>query len=185
MVSAEAHDQYLTAVARTQATHSNPDVRHRVEHVIQLRDDQLAMLGELGMIASIQPGIPGDLAAEPGFPILVARGQTRWIAAGGTLWTVVFAPSAAPTCRGWCSGWVTGPPSCPTITPRCGPPGGDPEELPRPSCEDWQLTQRLMVDLVILSDDPTAIAADSLLDIQVLATMVGEQVQHCADTTLC
>lgn len=53
-ISAEAHDQYLTAVARAQAIHPNPDARHRVEHVIQLRDDQLTMIGELGMIASIQ-----------------------------------------------------------------------------------------------------------------------------------
>jgi len=36
-ISAEAHDQYLTAVARAQAAHPNPDARHRVEHVIQLR----------------------------------------------------------------------------------------------------------------------------------------------------
>ena len=79
-VSAEAHDQYLTAVARAQAAHPNPDARHRAEHVIQLRDDQLTRMGELGMIASIQPGMPGDLAAEAGFPELVARGQTRWIA---------------------------------------------------------------------------------------------------------
>lgn len=38
-ISAEAVDQYLTAVARAQATQPNPDPRHRVEHVIQLRDD--------------------------------------------------------------------------------------------------------------------------------------------------
>lgn len=111
-VSAQAHDQYLTAVARAQAAHPNPDARHRVEHVIQLREDQLAMMGELGMIASIQPGIPGDLAEEAGFPELVARGQTRGSPAGKTWWKAVFALSAAATCRGWCSGWVTAPPSC-------------------------------------------------------------------------
>lgn len=40
-------------------------------------------------------------------------------------------------------------------------------------------------DLVVLSDDPTTVAVDSLLDIQVLATVVGGQVEHCADATLC
>jgi hypothetical protein len=46
----------------------------------QLRDDQLTRMGGLKMIASIQPGIPGDLADEAGFPELVARGQPQWIA---------------------------------------------------------------------------------------------------------
>jgi predicted amidohydrolase YtcJ len=81
--------------------------------------------------------------------------------------------------------------------------------------EQWQLTQRLTVDqalrlftvdaaygtfeedvkgslaggkyadLVILSADPTTVAVDSLLDIQVLATMVGGRVEYCIDTALC
>jgi hypothetical protein len=40
-------------------------------------------------------------------------------------------------------------------------------------------------DLVILSDDPTTVAVGSLLDIQVVATMVGGRVEHCIDTALC
>ena len=79
-VSAEAHDQILTAVARAQAEYAEPDARHRVEHVIQLRDDQLTRMRELGVITSIEPGVPGDLAEEAGFPELVARGKTGWIA---------------------------------------------------------------------------------------------------------
>jgi len=81
--------------------------------------------------------------------------------------------------------------------------------------EGWQLSQRLTVDqalrlftidaaygtfeedvkgslargkyadLVILSDDPATVAVNSLLDIKVLATMVGGRVEHCADTALC
>jgi predicted amidohydrolase YtcJ len=113
-ISVEAHDQYLTAVGRAQGAHPNLDARHRVEHVIQLRDDQLTRMGELRMVASIQPGIPGDLAAE-------ADSRNWWLAArpvgspaGEIWWKAMFAPSAVPTCRGWCLQWAT---SCRTDHP--------------------------------------------------------------------
>jgi predicted amidohydrolase YtcJ len=215
-VSAQAHDQYLTAVARAQATYPNPDARHRVEHVIQLRDDQLAKIGELGMIASIQPGIPGDLAAEAGFPELVARGQTRWIARWRDL-----VESGVRTIGSTDMPWlVLGLGGRATELPHGSPLEAVYQAVTRQSYlgrppEDWQLAQRLTVDqalrlftidaaygtfeeevkgslardkyadLVILSDDPTTVTVDSLLDIQVLATMVGGHVEHCADTRLC
>lgn len=212
-ISAEAHDQYLMAVARAQAAHPNPDARHRVEHVIQLRDDQLTRMGSLGMIASIQPGIPGDLATEAGFPELVARGQTRWIARWRDL-----VESEVRTIGSTDTPWLV-------LAVGNQLPHGSPLEaihqamtrqsyLGRPP-EDWQLAQRLTVDqalrlftidaaygtfeenvkgslargkyadIVILSADPTTVAVDSLPNIQVLATIVGGQAEHCADAALC
>jgi predicted amidohydrolase YtcJ len=215
-VSAQAHDQYLTAVARAQARHPDPDARHRVEHVIQLRDDQLTMIGELGMIASIQPGIPGDLAAEAGFPELVARGQTGWIARWRDL-----VESGVRTIGSTDMPWLAlGLGGRATELPHGSPLEAVYQAVTRQSYlgrhpEDWQLAQRLTVDqalrlftinaaygtfeeevkgslargkyadLVILSDDPTTVTAGSLLGIQVLATVVGGQVEHCTDTTLC
>jgi predicted amidohydrolase YtcJ len=200
-VSADALDQYLTAVARAKAALPNPDARHRVEHAIQVRDDQLTRMGELGMIASIQPGIPGDLVAEAGFPALVARGQPRWMAR----WRD-FVDSGVRTIGGTDMPW---------LVLRLGDRAADlPHGSPLEAVHQ-AVTQRLTVDqalrmftvdaaygtfeenvkgtlapgkyadLVILSDIPTTIAADSLPDIQVLATIVEGQAEHCADTTLC
>ena len=47
------------------------------------------------------------------------------------------------------------------------------------------LTPGKYADLVILSDDPTAVPVESLLDIQVVGTMVDGQVEYCSDPTRC
>ncbi|MFI7065828.1 amidohydrolase [Kribbella sp. NPDC050124] len=212
-ISAQALDQYLTAVTRAQAAYPRSDARHRAEHVIQLRDDQLVRMGELGMIASIQPGIPGDLAAEAGFPELVARGRTSWIArwrdlvdsnvrtigSTDTPWLVLAVGNQMP--HGSALEAIH------QAMTRQSPQGRRPE--------DWQLTQRLTVDqairlftidaafgtfeenvkgslapgkyadIVFLSDSPLTAPVDSLLDIKVLATLVGGRAEYCADATLC
>ena len=168
------------------------------------------------MIASIQPGIPGDLAAETGFPELVARGETRWIARWRDL-----VDSGVRTIGSTDFPWlVLGLVGRPTEPPHASPLEAVHQAMTRQSYvgrtpEDWQLAQRLTVDqalrlftvdaaygtfeenvkgtlapgtyadLVILSDDPTSVPVDSLLDIQVLSTVVGGRVEHCADPTLC
>lgn len=215
-VSAQANDQILTSVARAQAASPNPDARHRVEHVIQLRDDQLIRMRDLGMIASIQPGIPGDLADETGFPELVARGETGWIARWRDL-VDSGVRTIGSTDMPYLVLELVGRPT--------QPPHGSPLEVVHQAVtrqsyssralEDWQLAQTLTIDqalrlltvdaaygtfeesvkgslvvgkvadLVILSADPTSLPVDSLLDIQVLATMVGGRVEFCSDRPRC
>ncbi|WP_436496768.1 amidohydrolase [Actinokineospora sp. HUAS TT18] len=146
-VSAEAHDQYLTAVASALSAHPNPNARHRAEHVVQLRDDQLARMGSLGMIASIQPGLPGDLAAEAGFPELVARGQTGWIARWRDL-----VESDVRTIGSTDVPWLLlGVADRATQLPYGSPLEAVHQAVTRQSYlgrtpEDWQLAQRLTVD---------------------------------------
>lgn len=215
-VSAEAEDQFLTAVARAQTRYPNPDARHRVEHVIQLRDDQLTRMRELGMIASIQPGLPGDLAVEAGFPELLARGPTRWM----TRWRDLV-DSGVRTIGSSDMPWlVLGLKDHATDLPHGSPLEAIHQAMTRQSYagrppDDWQLAQRLTIDqalrlftidaaygtfeedvkgslapgkyadLTVLSDNPTTVAVDSLLNIHVLATIVGGHVEHCTDPTLC
>jgi predicted amidohydrolase YtcJ len=146
-VSAEAHDQYLTAVAQALAEHPDPDARHRVEHVIQLRDDQLARMRELGLIASIQAAIPGDSAAEAGFQALVARGETGWVARWRDL-----VEGGVPTIGSTDMPWlvlVLGDRA--TDLPHGSPLEAVHQAVTRQTYlgrtpEDWQLAQRLTVE---------------------------------------
>ena len=168
------------------------------------------------MIASIQPGIPGDLADEEGFPELVARGPTRWVARWRDL-----VDGGVRTIGSTDMPWlVMGLVGRPTEPPHGSPLEAVHQAMTRQSYsgrtpEDWQLAQTLTVDqalrlftvdaaygtfeenvkgslargkyadLVVLSDDPTTVPVDSLLDIQVLATVVGGRVEYCADPARC
>lgn len=170
----------------------------------------------VAVCACIQPGIPGDLAVEAGFPELVARGRTGWIARWRDL-----VESDVRTIGGSDMPWlVLGLGDRATELPHGSPLEAVYQAVTRQSHvgrppEDWQLAQRLTVDqalrlftidvaygifedavkgslargkvadLVILSDDPTTVTVDSLLDIQVLATVVGGRVEQCTDPTLC
>ncbi len=47
--------------------------------------------------------------------------------------------------------------------------------------EIGSLDEGKLADLIILSANPLAVPADGIPDIQVLMTMVGGEVQYCAD----
>ncbi|MFS8097247.1 amidohydrolase family protein [Lentzea alba] len=195
VVSAEAHDQYLTAITEALKAHPNPDARHRVEHVIQLRDDQLARMRELGLIASIQPGLPGESAKEAGFPALVARGEPGWIARWQDLLDEGVR-TIGSTDMPWLvlvhGGHAT---DMPHGTPleavhQAVGHGLTVEQALRMFTVDaaygtfeedvkGSLAPNKYADFVILSDDPTS--ATDLPSIETLATVVGGRSEHCAD----
>ncbi|GGU86618.1 amidohydrolase [Lentzea flava] len=146
-VSAGALDQYLTAIASALAARPDPDARWRAEHVVQVRDDQLARMRELGVIASIQPGLPGESAKEAGFSALVARGSTGWIARWRDL-----VDSGVRTIGSTDMPWlvlVLGGHA--TELPHASPLEAVHQAVTRQSYlgrapEDWQLAQRLTVE---------------------------------------
>ena len=88
-ISIEAHDMLFNAFENALGKgESGMPYRHRVEHVVQIRDDQLERMRHLGAIASVQPTGPGDWLSEEDFVNLTADDLSwlmRWrdLMAGG------------------------------------------------------------------------------------------------------
>ena len=199
-----AHDMVLAAFE--QALEGGPNqARHRIEHLAILRDDQIERMAKLGIVASFQLGWfdtgwddwGWEESWEDALGDLI-HGVGRWrdlLDAG--------VPAVGSTDCPW-----SDPPVGPAMAAvadavtRRGPQSGEPAP--------WQESQRIMVeealylltargawatfeeedkgslevgklaDLVILSEDPTAVPSKSLADVDVLATIIGGQPQYCA-----
>ncbi|MHA2142090.1 MAG: amidohydrolase [Candidatus Thorarchaeota archaeon] len=196
-----ATDIVLNALESALGGQSNQLYRHRIEHLVLLRDDQIQRLADLGIIASFQltwfnsdwkqaasyPGLQNyshfagrwrDIL-EAGIP---SMGSTDYPWLMGTERSAMYAVSSAVT--------------------RVGELGLTPT--------DWMLNQSLSIeqalrlltieaaygtfqedvkgsikvdkfaDLVILSDNPLTVPENTLADIEVLMTMVGGAVEYAA-----
>lgn len=193
-----AHDMVLDAFAAALQGAPN-EARHRMEHLTVLRDDQIARIAEMGILASFQLGWFNTLwkddweQALPGWTDRLGRWRD-------------LVDSGAPVVGSTDCPWA--PPVGPAMlavshaVTRRAKGGGKPA--------DWQLRQRLTVpealellttraawatfaeaetgmlregavaDLVILSRDPAVVPLPVIDDIGVLVTMVGGVVEHCA-----
>lgn len=178
------------------------DQRHRIEHLTVVRDDQIKLLKDLGLIASIQHSI---------FHSGATRDVIRWVGRKrvgltGRWRDFVDAkiPITSSTDRPWAIVGTSGAslPAIEQAVTRVGPGGKQPPP--------WMLTQRLTVeevlrsltidaafaqgkegtigsievgkaaDLVILSADPTRVLSDRLAEIEVIATFVDGRLEYCA-----
>jgi predicted amidohydrolase YtcJ len=196
-----ATDVVLNALESALDGQSNQQYRHRIEHLVLLRDDQIQRMADLGIIASFQlPWINSDWTQEESFPILQnysnLAGRWRDVLEAGI-------PSLGSTDFPWGLGYVR--PAMKAISiavTKVGELGLIPPE--------WMLNQTISVeqalrlltidaaygtvqedikgsvkvgklaDLVMLSDNPLTVSEDKLADIDVLMTMVGGVVEYTA-----
>ncbi|MFW9799988.1 MAG: amidohydrolase [Candidatus Thorarchaeota archaeon] len=198
-----ATDTILNSFESVLGGESNELYRHRTEHLILLRDDQIQRMSNLGIIASLQlPWFCSDWTQIEEYPILQNQshlvGRFRDILQAGIpsigssdfpSWGIVGIPVASTPIQ-----------AISMAVTRIGELGLSPT--------DWMLNQTISVeqalrlitidaaygtfqedtkgsikvgklaDLVILSDNPLTVQEDSLADIDVLLTMVGGRIEY-------
>ncbi len=205
-VSQKAHDMILNAFEYSLQLAPNDDPRFRIEHAVQVRDDQIVRMSELGALASIQLIGPADWPSEESYLSLVGETtylMTRWrdfvesdvLTLGSTDW-----PWTTP------SEFRDNPPSPITSMYQVATWDGYLNVPPDP----YQLNQTLTIeqslrlltingaygtfeedrkgsltagkwaDIVILSENPLAVPTQALTEIQVMMTMIGGELAYCA-----
>jgi predicted amidohydrolase YtcJ len=201
-VTDNATDIVLNALESALDGQSNQLYRHRIEHLVLLRDDQIQRIADLGIIASFQlTWINSDWEQAVSWPVLQnypdLAGRWRDILDAGIC-------SQGSTDFPWLLGTIerSAMYAVSSAVTRVGGMG-----LPS---TDWMLNQTISVeqalrlitidaaygtfqedvkgsikvgkfaDLVVLSDNPLTVPEDSLADIEVLMTMVGGVVEYTA-----
>ncbi|MDT4991313.1 MAG: hypothetical protein QOH97_1205 [Actinoplanes sp.] len=182
-----AIDLALDSYAQAQRRHPRPDARHRIEHFGVARADQVARAVELGVI-----GVPqGRFVHEIGDGIGTALGSHR-VGSAYRLRSLLAAGMVLPGSSD--RPVVTGAPllgihAMVNRTTASGAAFAPQESLSGRAAltaytlgsayashqEDRKgsITVGKLADLVVLSDDPTTVAAERIKDIEVLRTMIG------------
>jgi len=167
--------------------------RHRLEHGVAFRPDQVARLARMGMTVVTQPlfigdfgdpllqGFAGRAGAEDYFRMrsLLAAGiplvgsSDRPVAAGSPLRGIQEMVE-----RTTADGVVFG--ANERLTPAEALASYTAAGARAAHCEErWgTLSPRLLADLVVLSDDPTTVPVERIGSIEVLATVVGGRAAH-------
>jgi predicted amidohydrolase YtcJ len=195
-----ATDVVLNALESAFDGQTNQQYRHRIEHLVILRNDQIQRMADLGIIASLQlTWINSDWTQAVSWPVLQdyshLAGRWRDILEAGI-------PSLGSTDYPWLLGTIerSAMYAVSSAVTRVGGLGLTPTS--------WMLDQTLSVeqalrlitidaaygtfqedikgsikvgklaDLVILSDNPLTVPENTLADIEVLMTMVGGVVEY-------
>jgi len=171
--------------------------RHRIEHGVMIRPDQVRRLAELHMTVVTQPVFVDDfgdplLQLFDGGPGVEQFFRTRSLIDAGV--PVVGSSdrpvAAGPPLRGiqqmvqrrTAAGRVFGPDESLTAAEAlaCYTVGG--ARAAHTEAELGMLAGRQLADLVVLDDDPTAVPSDRIADIRVVATMIGGRPVHDPDS---
>ena len=194
-----ATDIVLNALESALDGESNELYRHRIEHLVLLRDDQIERMSDLGIIASIQfLTFTSDVVDYYQFPIyeeyshLIARWRdiveadmpsigntdcpvTMWYngsAIEAVSWSVTRIGALGLTPTDWMLNQTLTVEQALRLITIDGAYGICQEDV------IGSIKVGKLADLVILSDNPLTVPEDSLADIEVLLTMVGGRIEY-------
>jgi len=189
-----AIDVVLDAYDRALAEYPRPDPRHRIEHFAVVQPRQVARAAELGVV----PVPQGRFATELGDGMLAAVGPARgeWLyrqrsllEAGMVLPGSSDRPvvSGAPLLgiadmvnRRTASGAPFNPGEAITAHQALRAWTWGSAYASRQEHVKGSIAPGMLADLVILSEDPTAVSPDRIAGLEVLATIVGGHPRHDA-----
>jgi len=187
-----AIDVVLDAYARALAEYPRPDPRHRIEHFAVVQPRQVARAAELGVIAVPQ----GRFATELGDGMLAAVGPARhgWLYRQRSLLEagmVLPGSSDRPVVTGapllgiadmvnrrTASGAPFNPGEALTAEQALRAYTWGSAYASRQEHVKGSIAPGLLADLVVLSEDPTAVGPERIAGLTVLATIVGGQPRY-------
>jgi predicted amidohydrolase YtcJ len=191
-----AIDLALDAYARALAEYPRRDPRHRIEHFAVVQPRQVARAAALGVIAVPQ----GRFATELGDGMLAAVGPDRhdWLYRQRSLLNagmVLPGSSDRPVVAGAPLLGIADMVNRRTASGAPFNPGEAVSAAAAVRAWTWgsayasrqehvkgSIAPDLLADLVVLSEDPTAVSPDRIAGLEVLATIVGGQCRYDAGT---
>lgn len=193
-----AVDLALDALGRAQREHPRPAARHRIEHAGLVRPDQLPRFAALGATAVVQPSFLwylGDDYAEimgPDRAPWLYRGRSflnhgvrlvgssdRPVTPAAPLRSIQFMVQRATS-----SGQLVGPDEAITIREALRAWTVEAARACHREDSVGSIAPGRHADLVVLADDPCAVAPDRIADIEVVSTFVdGVVVAGSVDST--